>query len=260
MSASAGAGCISRNRRGVTHPGALDQHILRQREDDRAGPAVDRGVEGAGDHLRDPLRILDLADPLRQLAVHAPVVDFLEGLPVRRGAGDLADEQDHRRRILEGDVHAGAGVGRARPAGHEADAGRAGQLAVGFRHDRRAALLACGHDMDLRHVDKGVQNGEIAFAGHAEHALDAVDAQLVDKDLSAGSEIVRLGVRSVAHEGSGFGVHLPLAPFAGPAEASVRPAPHQQRAAPGTAWDARAASGSCRPVAPGDLAGPPEAG
>ena len=99
---------------------------------------------------------------------------------------DLADEQDQRRRILHRDVDAGRGVGRARAARDEADAGPAGELAVGLRHHRRAALLAADRDGD-RGVVQRVEHGEIALARHAEDVLDAVRRELVDEDLAAGA-------------------------------------------------------------------------
>ena len=101
-------------------------------------------------------------------------------------------------------------------------------LPVRFRHHGRAAFLARRHDLDFRHVDKGVQNGEVALAGNAEGALDAVDAQLVDQDLAAGSKVVCShviggGRHGAVHGGSGDDRRPPLAPFAGAAKASVRP-------------------------------------
>ena len=71
------------------------------------------------------------------------------------------------------------------PARHEADAGAAGELAVGLRHHRRAALLAADGDVD-RGVVQRVEHGEVALARHAEEVIDAVDDELVDEDLAAG--------------------------------------------------------------------------
>ena len=73
------------------------------------------------------------------------------------------------------------GVGRAGPAGDEADAGPAGQLAVGLRHHRGAALLAADRDGDRRVVQR-VEDREVALAGHAEEMVDAVHDELVDEN------------------------------------------------------------------------------
>ena len=114
-------------------------------------------------------------------------VDFLEALAVAVGAVEVADEQDHRRRILEGDVDSGAGVGRAGAAGDEGDAGAAGHLAVGVGHVGDPALLPADDDVDLGRVVERVEHGEEAFAGDGEDAVAAVDLQLVDEDAAAGA-------------------------------------------------------------------------
>src|SRR4030095_2323985 len=66
-----------------------------------------------------PIGIVPPAAPLgeaeRSRPEHLPVVDFLERLAVALAARDLADEQDHRRRVLERGVHADRRV--ARPGG-----------------------------------------------------------------------------------------------------------------------------------------------
>ena len=169
---------------------AIAQHILGQRQDHRAGASRCRHVKGVADMLGDALGVVDLGNPLRHLAEHAPVVDFLERLAFDQAAPDLADEQDHRRRILESDVHAGAGVGGAGSARDEADAGLAGHLAVGFGHDGGAAFLAADHQVDFRGVVQRVQHGEEALARHGEGAPGAVRLQAVDQDFAAAAPVV----------------------------------------------------------------------
>jgi hypothetical protein len=172
--------------------GLCDQHVFRQRQHHRARTAAGRDLEGARDVFRDAVGAVDLRHPLGHLAVHAAVVDFLEGFAVHEVGADLADEQDHRRRILVGRVHADRGIGRARAAGDEADAGLAGQLAVGIGHERRAALLAVDDEADIGIV-QGVEHVEVAFAGHAEGGVHAVDLEGIDQDLAAAAGGVRHG-------------------------------------------------------------------
>src|SRR5512141_471278 len=93
------------------------------------------------DVLGNPVGAIDLRDPLRHLAEHPAVIHFLEGFALDYVAADLADEQYHRRRILISGMHADARIGRARAACDETDARTAGKLAVGFRHESRAAFL-----------------------------------------------------------------------------------------------------------------------
>ena len=91
------------------------------------GPAGDRGGIGAGDIFGDARRVVDPRGPFGDRAEERREIDFLEPLAVAHRAVDVADEQDHRLRILERDVDADAGVGRAGAAGDEAHA-RAGPV------------------------------------------------------------------------------------------------------------------------------------
>ncbi|CFP48377.1 Uncharacterised protein [Bordetella pertussis] len=164
------------------------QDVLGQGQHHGPRPARQRDLVRPMDEFRDALRVVDAGHPLGHLAVHPAVVDLLEGLPFGHVGAHLADEQNHRCRVLEGGMHAYAGVGGARPARHEADAGLAGQLAIGFGHEGRAALLAADSQPDvLRIVAQGIQHGQIAFAGHAEGLVHAVDLQRIDQDTAAGT-------------------------------------------------------------------------
>src|SRR5206468_7972078 len=94
------------------------------------------------------------ADPLgeaeRAGSEHVAVVDLLERLAVALAARHLADEQDHRRRILERRVHADCRVARARAARHEAQARPTRELALRLCHVTRAAPVPAGDEPDLR--------------------------------------------------------------------------------------------------------------
>ena len=147
-------------------------------------------------------RVVDLGHPLGDVAEHLAVVDLLERLAAAHRARDLADQQDHRRRVLARDVDAVAGVGGAGAARHHRDAGAPGELAVGLGHHRGAAFLAAGDVADLAVVQR-VEQREVALAGHAERELGAVDPQLVDQDLAAGAKIALLGHRVSSSIGPG---------------------------------------------------------
>jgi hypothetical protein len=164
----------------------IGQHVLGQGDHHRAGAAGGRDMEGAADDLRDALGLVDLGRPLAHGAEDGAVVEFLESLALAHRAVDLADEQNERSRILIGDMDAGRGVGGARPARDEADAGLAGELAGGLRHHAGAALGPADGDLQLGVVQR-VEHGEIALAGHAEGVGRAVEDQLVDEDLPAGA-------------------------------------------------------------------------
>ena len=171
------------------------EDVLGQGDDHGAHPALQGGGEGALDDLDRAFRALDLGRPFGQAAEDLAIVDLLEGAAAAVGQGDLADEQDHRGGVLMRRVHADGGVGRARTARDHADAGLAGQLAVGLGHVGGAGLVAAGDDLDLvAHVGEGVEDGEIALARDAEDAVDAVHDEGVD-DAAGG------GVGGLAHAG-----------------------------------------------------------
>ncbi len=86
-------------------------------------------------------------------AKNAVKIDFLKSLPSLHRAGDIADEQDHGLRILMRDMHPDAGIRGARSARDEGDAGTSGHRAIGAGHERRAAFLTAGHDIDRALID-----------------------------------------------------------------------------------------------------------
>ena len=176
-----------RNRlraRGVLDRGHFRQHVLGQRDHDGAGPALHRNVERALDNFRNLRRGLDLRRELRGRGEQRAIVHLLEGASPHHRTLDLADEQDHRGRVVLGDVKPMRGVGRAGPAGDEADSRPSGEPPLGQRHDRRARLLPADGELD-RGVAHRVESGEIGFARNAIDPFDSLRDELVDEDLSA---------------------------------------------------------------------------
>ena len=84
-------------------------------------------------------------------------------------------------------MHADRGIGRARAAGDEGDAGPAGQRAIGARHEAHAAFLPAHDEIDRRRVVQRVEHREEALAGHGEDAIAALQGELVDQDTAAGA-------------------------------------------------------------------------
>ena len=171
--------------RRVCHRHALDQHVLGQRHHHRAGAAAGRGIEGARGELGDAGGIVDFRRPFRQRGEHRPIVELLERLALAHLARDLAHEQDQRGGILPRDVDARRRVGGAGAAGDEADAGPSRGLAVGFCHDRGAALVAANGDGDVTVVQR-IERGDVALARDAEHVPHPMNHQLVDQDFGGG--------------------------------------------------------------------------
>ena len=168
----------------VRRVGLAREHVLRQREHDRARTAGARRRERSRDVLGDAVRAVDLRDPLRHRPEHPPVVDLLERLALLLVRRDLADEQDQRRRVLERGVHADRRVRRTRPARDDGDARAAGELPVGVGHVRGAGFVAARDQADRRLV-QAVEQREEALARNAEDGVGAVDDELVDEELAA---------------------------------------------------------------------------
>ena len=179
----------------VRRGGALGQDVFRQREHHRPLAAGGRAVESMAHVLRHPVGAVDRGDPLRHLPEHPAVVDLLERLALREVGPDLADEEDHRRRVLERGVDADRRIGRAGAARDEADPGLAGELLVALRHVRGAAVLARDDEPDrVARVVERVEHREITLAGNAERGVDAVDLEAVDENLGGGA-----GLQLVLH-------------------------------------------------------------
>ena len=165
--------------------GLLGEHVLGKREHDRPRPARGGDGERPRDRLRQRVDVPDLVRPLRERREHRLEIDLLERLTAAILAGDLTDEQEHRRRVLERDVDTGRGVGRTGPTRDEADARASGELAVRLGHARRARLHAAHDELDLGGVVERVERGEVALAGDAEDAVGPVEPELVDEDPAA---------------------------------------------------------------------------
>ena len=159
---------------------ALLEHVLGQGQHDRTRAARAGEGESARDEFIYARRIVDFRDPFGFAAEHGGIIDLLKRPAAPREALDLADEEDHRRRIMGCDMHPGEGVGRSRPARHEANPGLAGGLAISVGHHRGAGLVATDREGKTALI-AGVEHGQIAFARHAIGPVDAIDQQLIDK-------------------------------------------------------------------------------
>jgi hypothetical protein len=165
--------------------GLVAQHVFGQCNHDRPGPPRGRDLKRLVHQLGDALGHVDLRHPFRERRVHLAEIDFLKSLAVDLMARHLADQHDHRRRILKTGMHPDRGVAGAGPARHQQYPGLAGQLAVRFGHKSRTAFLAAGDEMDLRCVVERIEHFEIALTGDTERHLDAMRAQRRDNELTA---------------------------------------------------------------------------
>ena len=161
-------------------------HFLRQGDDDRTGPATGGDIDRVGDDLWDAPGMIDLGDPFCQGREHLPVIDFLEGIAAGVLVRDLADEQQHRRAVLERDVHPDRAMACARPAGHHGRGRASGELAVGVGHIDRPSLEPARHQLDLAAlVIKAIKRVQEAFTRNLEHMVNALRDERVGQYASA---------------------------------------------------------------------------
>ena len=174
-----------RHTRYIRHLCQRALHLLRQGDHHRAGTAGCRNIDRMGDNFRNALRLVDLRDPFRDRGKHPPVVDFLECVAAGILMRDLADEQQHRRRVLHGDVDADRAVACAGTSGDEGSRRAAGELAVGLGHVDRARFESAGDQLQLLpHVVEAIQRVEEALAWHFEYVIDTLRHQRVRQDAS----------------------------------------------------------------------------
>ncbi len=143
-------------------------------------------MERTRQDFRNTGGIVDFRRPFRHRAENRAIIEFLKGTAFAGRPFDLANEQDHRDRILMGNMHAGTGIGGTGATGDEADAWPAGQPTNRVRHHRCAAFLAADGDAD-RGIMQRIQHGEIAFARHAEDIGHFLLGQLVNENLGSGA-------------------------------------------------------------------------
>ncbi len=118
------------------------QHIFGECNHNRAGASVDRAVESLTDQFRNAGGIIDLHHPFGHLTEHTAIINFLKCFAFHLIACDLSDEQKHRRGILKSCMNADGSIRRAGATCDKADAGFAGQLAIGIGHIGCSAFLS----------------------------------------------------------------------------------------------------------------------
>jgi hypothetical protein len=99
----------------------------------------------------------------------------------------VADEQDQRSCIVVGRVQGDHGVGNARAARNDGNAGPAGQFAVRLRHVAGARLVPADDQLRRSSFDQRAGESDVALAGHAEDAIDAVRFETLSQDRSNSS-------------------------------------------------------------------------
>ncbi|MNZ93940.1 hypothetical protein D3C78_1130330 [compost metagenome] len=113
---------------------------------------------------------------------HAAHIDDLEAALLGLLDRLLAGNHHHRHAAQVGVRTGGYQVGRARAQGRQADAGLAGQAAIGGCHEARRLLVAGQYQLDLR-LAQGFQQVEVFLTRNAEHILDTFVFQALHNDI-----------------------------------------------------------------------------
>ena len=172
--------------------GLTGQHVFGQRQHHRSRPARKSHSKRMSDVLGNALDAIDLRGPFSDAAVHPSIVDFLERFAIGHIASDLADQRDHRRRVLARRVDAHRGIGGTGTPRHQCDPRTAGELAVGVRHVRGAALLpADDKAQPVGDVHQRVEHGKIAFPRDPESMCRPLRQQVGHEDFTAGARCHR---------------------------------------------------------------------
>ncbi len=156
----------------------LVEQVLGDRQDDRSGSSAERLAARLGHGVGDLGRRARLGCPLGQTADRRDLVDLLERLASADLPLDLADQDEHRGRILAGGVDADAEVRGTDRSRREADGGPAGQLAVRLGHECRPAFVTGRDDADAGAFE-GVEEPEERLARDGEGVADTRCPQLV---------------------------------------------------------------------------------
>ena len=113
---------------------------------------------------------------------------------------DLADDREHRCRVLQRGVDPDRQVGRPDRARPEAGRRSAGQLSVGLGHERGRALVPGRDDADPG-VAERLEDAEEALAGDGERVADAGGAQGLGHEMTGRTGLGRfLGRRGLGFE------------------------------------------------------------
>jgi hypothetical protein len=137
----------------------LVEQVLCERQQDRAGTSTERLADRLGHHSRDVGWVGGFGGPFREATDRRDLVDLLKRLVTAVGPLDLADEREHRGRVLAGRMDPDREVRGAHAPGAEAGGGPARELAVRLGHERSATFVAGGHDADAR-VTERVEQAE----------------------------------------------------------------------------------------------------
>ena len=141
-------------------------------------------MEGARNQFGNALDLVDFWSPTAWVPNYGAIVHLLEGFALAHAALDLAHEQDHGRGVLLAMCTPASALEAPGPRVTIQMPGSPVSLPWASAIMAAPPSLAAHGDLDAG-VVQAVEHGQVAFARHAEHMLDAMGGQLVDQDMAA---------------------------------------------------------------------------
>ncbi len=168
-----------------------EQHVLRQIDDDRAGPPALRDIKRLVQRAPEVGDILDEIIVLGAGPRDAGRVGFLKRVVADQMRRHLPGQADDRHRIHQRVGQPGHGVGRAGTARHQHDADLAGRARVALGGVHRAALLAHQDVAQRVLLEERIVNRQDRAAGIAEYDIDALIDERLDDDIRSADRLGR---------------------------------------------------------------------
>ena len=182
-----GVGLVAGQLRGADDRLVVDlqlREILRDVDEDRAGPAGLRDVEGLVDVVGDLRRVGDQERVLDDRQRDAGDVGLLKPVGADQVGADLAGDEDRRHRVHVGVGDRGDQVRSAGARGREGDADVPGGLCISLRRMAGALLVADLHVLEIGVVERVVER-QARPARDPEYVLDTLGLESLAECVSS---------------------------------------------------------------------------
>ena len=158
------------------------QHVGGQGQHYGSRTARGRDPQAPRDELGEAVGAVYGGRPLGDRGVERGKVHLLERLPAEKVGLHLAEQDEHRRRVLHRRVDPDREVGRADAPRRHGHGGHPGQLGVRLGHKRGARLVAGRDQGQVRVPLGGVQDLQKALPWHGVQAPDSGPRQNLGRD------------------------------------------------------------------------------
>ena len=161
------------------------QQVFAQRDDHRTRSTGHGQTRPAQGQLAESIGSRRLDRPLGNRPEGVRQLGFLEGFAVPVGRRNLAEQREHRARILMRGMNPDGEVAAADHARTHAHGGTPSEFAERLGHEGGAALVSGGDHTDAGCVIERIEQAEKALAGDAKGVTDARGQEGLDHGLAA---------------------------------------------------------------------------